>query len=53
MFIVVLNVFIMIYLEEKIIGNICNIVKMFNVYILIIVKIKYDGIYNIWNNVNL
>lgn len=29
MFIVVLNVFRMKYLEEKIIGNICNIVKMF------------------------
>lgn len=29
MFTVVLNVFTMKYLEEKIIGNICNIAKMF------------------------
>lgn len=53
MFTVVLSVFTMIYLEEKIIGNICNIAKMFNVNITIIVKTKYDGTYNIRNNANL
>lgn len=51
MFTVVLNVFTMIYLEEKIIGNICNNCK--NVHIHIIVKTKYDGTYNIRNNANL
>lgn len=46
MFTVVLNVFTMKYLEEKIIGNICN-------HIHIIVETKYDGTYNIRNNANL
>lgn len=48
MFTVVLNVFTMKYLEEKIIGNICK-----NVHIHIIVKTKYDGTYHIRNNANL